>query len=305
MKSVLRYARGCAWAALFGLLLPGPAAAAPQPVRDYKTGLAAAEAGDWAQVDKMMRRAIAGRPEEKKRRRLLLGGYFPHYYRGLARYHLGDCPGALASWAESEGQGAIVGRDEYAELLRRKADCRKNSAPSLGSRSSTPTSSSAKSGKTGKETARTGQRMLERGAGSTQKGLSSLERVAPTGSGLDQVAREGRELVGVAEAASNLVDLVLPPKQKLETAVDAYFSGDPERTLEILEAIDMSDPRARAQVYLFRAAASFRLHLLAGRDETHLATARENADLFRQEQWSDDFPAEFFDPRFVRFMGGG
>ena len=66
-----------------------------------------------------MRQAIARKPEEKQRRVLRRSGYFPHFYLGLARYHLGDCAGALASWAESESQGAIVGRDEYVERAMR------------------------------------------------------------------------------------------------------------------------------------------------------------------------------------------
>ena len=293
MRSVL------AWAVVLGLLLPFPAAAAPEYLRYYKTGLAAAETGDWAQVDKMMRQAIAGRPEEKQRLGIRRSRYFPHYYLGLARYHLGDCSGALASWAESEGQGAIVGRDEYVALLRLQADCQEDGVASLGSRSAAPpTASSAEGGKSGKETVRTGQRMLERGSDSTQRGLSALGSAAPEGSGLDQVA-------DLAGAVGNVVDRVLPPAAELEAAVDAYFSGDPQQALEMLSAVDLSDPRARAQVYLFRSAASFRLHLLDGGDESHLGAARKNADLFRQEQWRDDFPAELFDPRFVSFLRGG
>ncbi len=165
MRLAIHYARIGVWAVLFGLLLPYPTAAAPEYLRYYKTGLAAAETEDWVQVDEMMRQAIEGRPEEKQRRGLRRSRYLPHFYLGLARYYLGDCSGAAASWAESEDQGAIVGGAEYAELLRLQVDCQKNGVPSFGSRSSAPGSVSATDSNTGKEQVRTGQRGLGAVAG--------------------------------------------------------------------------------------------------------------------------------------------
>ncbi len=301
MKPFLRFARLSAWAVIFGLLPPSLATAAPEYLRYYKTGLTAADTKDWEQVDKMMRRAIEGHPEERRRRGLRRNGYYPHFYLGLARYNRGDCRGALASWAESEDQGAIVGRDEYVELLRFQADCQKNGAPSSAGRSS----ASATNKKTGKEKVRTGQLWVEKSADPARRSLSAVEGAAPEGSDLGKLAHQGQKVVDVAETATDLVDLALPPSKELEAAIDAYFAGNPQRTLELLEAINLSDPRAKAQIYLFRAAASFRLHLLAGHDEARLGTARKNADLFQQAQWRKDFPIELFDPRFVRFLRGG
>ncbi len=307
MKTAFGWGRGCVAALALILLLPPKTAAAPEASRYYKTGLASVEAGNWEQVDELMRRAIEERPGEKRRRGLRRRGYFPHYYLGLARYHLRDCPGALASWAESEDQGVIIGRDEYSELLRLKADCQKNGRPTLGKNSSgsvaTP-SSEPPPQKTGKEKVRTVQKVVEKGADPTKKTLSAVERAAPEGSHLGKVAGTGQKVVDVAVAATDIVDLVLSPSEKLEAAINAYFVGNPQRTLALLEGIDISDPRAKAQVLLFRSAASFRLHLLAGKDKAHLRSARKNADLFQQEQWRDDFPAKLFDPRFVRFLRG-
>ncbi len=303
MKLILHRARRCLWAVTLGLLSVCPAAAAPEHIRYYKTGLDAVDSKQWQQVDKMMRQAIAGKSEEKKQRRMLRRGYYPYFYLGLARYHLGDCAGAVASWAESEGQGAIVGRGEYAELLRLQADCENNGAPSRSARAA-PSALGSVGRKTGKEKARTGQHWVEKGADPTRKTLAAVEGLAP-GSKLGGLARRGQKVVDLAETATDLVDVALSPSGRLEAAIDAYFAGNPQRTLEMLRAIDVSDPRAEAQVYLFRAAASFRLHLLAGRDRAHLGTARKNADLFQQEQWRGDFPTELFDPRFVRFLRGG
>jgi hypothetical protein len=306
------------------VLLPQAASAAPEYIRYYRTGLSAAETNDWALVEDMMRRAIADQSEEKAHMLLHRGGYFPHYYLGLARYHLGDCPGALASWAESEHQGAIVGRDEYLDLLRLRKDCQEHDKPSLASGPSKhePEDGGAKqpsggagaedvdaktTGKhktTGKEKVRTGQSLVEKGADPARKTLGAVEDAAPKGSKLATVTHGTKKAVDVADSATDLVDVAMSPSADLEAAINAYFAGKPQRTLDLLAKIDLSDPRARAQVYLFRSAAHFRLHLASDRDGSHLAAARENARRFNREQWRKDFPTELFDPRFVTFVHG-
>jgi hypothetical protein len=283
-------------------LLPLPAGAARDHIRYYKTGLDAAEALNWQQVDTLMRRAIAEDPEESKRG--LRSDYFPHYYLGLARYYLGDCPGALDSWEESENQGVIIGSQEHRELLRLQDDCRNNGTPTIASGSPEATAVSGKN-RSGKEKVRTGQRWFDKVKDPARRTLDTLSRVAPEDSDLGKVARTARDVIEVADAATELVDVALPPKKKLEAAVNAYFAGNPRRALAFLEATELGDPRTRAQVYLFQSAANFRLHALVGGDEPRLSTARKYGDLFLKEQWRNDFPAELFDPRFVRFLQGG
>jgi hypothetical protein len=280
-------------------------ASTSEHIRYYKSGLDAVENQDWNQVDTLMQRAIAEKPEEKRRGVFRRGGYFPHYYLGLARYYRGDCPGALASWAESENQGVIIGRSEYAELLRLQSDCQKNRSPTIASGSPEATDTSGKGGKSGKDKVRTTQRWVEKLADPASKTLQALEGVAPADSDLGKTIRTSRSLVDAAGAATDLVDVAMAPAKKLEFAINAYFAGKPVRTLAYLEAVDLSDSRARAQVHLFRAAANFRLHLIEGRDETRLAEARKNGNLFQQQQWRSDFPTELFDPRFVRFLRAG
>ena len=68
------------------------------------------------------RRASEGE-RSKLLRYLYFHPYLPHYYLGIARAELGDCRTALAEWAESEGQGVITGRDEYADLKARRTRC--------------------------------------------------------------------------------------------------------------------------------------------------------------------------------------
>ena len=51
--------------------------------------------------------------------------YLPHYYLGVALYHLGNCEAARSHWSESERQSQIKkGDDEYLELAElRKQRC--------------------------------------------------------------------------------------------------------------------------------------------------------------------------------------
>lgn len=289
------------------LTMPVVVFAAPEYLRYYSSGLTAADEGRWQQVEELMGQAIERRPSERRRRLIRSTGYYPHFYLGLARYHMEDCPGALAAWAESERQSAIVGTDEFSDLLRYRADCEEDGRPSPSAMASAAgeSPSDAQVGSSGRETVRTAQHMVERGADPTRKTLGALGEVAPDGSRLDEAAERGVTAVDLAEQATEVVDVALSPSQRLEAAIDAYFVGKPLETLRQLQGIDIGDPRARAQVHLFRAAANFRLHVLAGSDPARLEAARESADLFRQERWRTDFPSDLFDPRFVRFLRGG
>lgn len=92
----------------------------------YKTGVEAAEAGDWAVVERSMRAALEGRSEEARRLPLQLHfkPYLPHYYLGLALAEQGRCPAALEALAESERQGVVQELDdEHARLQAAKTAC--------------------------------------------------------------------------------------------------------------------------------------------------------------------------------------
>lgn len=309
-------------AALLGLLLPAPVAAAPEFVGFYKNGLEAAERGDWALAERMMRRAIALEPQAKKRQRIgvRFTGYVPHYHLGRALYHQGDCAGALAAWAASERQGVIVGRtDDHLELARLRAECERKVPAARSDPAEPPTPAVAENEPppaaepepepedkpTMKERIRRGQRRLERGSEPAQKVVSRVGDQAPEGSQLGRAADQAGRALDAGTRIGDLVDAALPPREALSRAVDAYFGGDPARTLELLAGIELEDdPRARAQLHLFRAAASFRLHRLDG-EPARLEAARRHAARFRAAEWSDDFVPELFDPRFVRFLEDG
>ena len=156
----------------------------------------------------------------------------------------------------------------------------------------------------GKEKVRTVQSWVEKGAAPTDRFLGVVERVAPPGSELGQLASQGRGVIAIAEGATELVDLVIEPPKGLAASIDAYFTGNPARTLDLLASVRTDDSRAEAQVHLFRAAAHFRIYMESSKKKS-LKSARRSAERFQWEQWSKDFPTELFDPRFVRFLRGG
>lgn len=105
-----------------GVTLPVSAA---EFVEYYKVGLVAVESGDWNRVSEMMQRAIEIQPDAKARvkKALFFKRYLPHYYLGQAFYETGDCPGARASWRESESQGVVTRFPEYEQLKAGIAGC--------------------------------------------------------------------------------------------------------------------------------------------------------------------------------------
>ena len=111
------------------LLLVGPPGRAQDGhVRDYRDGVAALEAGDWAEAARLLRSAIAADPEERRRLRfhMVINGrpYLPHFHLGVALSRGDRCEPALEALAESERQGVVVDRKEMATLERVREACR-------------------------------------------------------------------------------------------------------------------------------------------------------------------------------------
>ncbi len=99
-------------------------------VEYYKAGLTAVESEDWDRASEMMQRAIEIQPKAKARvkKALFFKRYLPHYYLGKAFYETGDCPGALASWQESEAQEMVTRFPEYDQLRAGRQDCSRQHA---------------------------------------------------------------------------------------------------------------------------------------------------------------------------------
>jgi hypothetical protein len=115
-------------AALASLALALPARA--DFLDSYREGLVALGERQWAAAAERFRASIAGKSEEDPRlpRRLYLKRYTPHFYLGRALFELGDCPGALAAWAESERQGVIQRFEDSKEIAAARATCRDRQA---------------------------------------------------------------------------------------------------------------------------------------------------------------------------------
>ncbi|HEY5609988.1 MAG TPA: hypothetical protein VIL97_02175, partial [Thermoanaerobaculia bacterium] len=84
----------------------------------YKRGTLAAQGSDWSTVANEMNRAIALKPVEelaaKARSEIIV--YVPHFWLGIAKYHLGDADGALNEWQVSQQQNVIQRTQYYADL---------------------------------------------------------------------------------------------------------------------------------------------------------------------------------------------
>ena len=123
----LRALRGSAGLLLLGwLLLPSHLEAEDDFLDAYKQGRKAIEKREWGLAAEKMRQALAGRSEERPRlvKKRYLRKYLPHYFLGVALFELGDCKGALASWAESERQGVVTGgKDFYENLVQSREKC--------------------------------------------------------------------------------------------------------------------------------------------------------------------------------------
>lgn len=109
-------------------------------LRAYKDGRNAIENRQWDLAIQKMRQALEGRSDEKAT--LFKAAYFrpylPHYYLGVALFELGDCTGALASWAESERQGVVSRRDVYEDLKRSRSQCQAQAGSGEGGASPEP-----------------------------------------------------------------------------------------------------------------------------------------------------------------------
>ena len=95
---------------------------------DYKQGVAAVEAGRFADAAGLFRSALAERSEERHHL-LPARRYYPHYYLGVALSGMKDCASALESFAESERQGKLRRSAElFADLEQRRRSCRQHQA---------------------------------------------------------------------------------------------------------------------------------------------------------------------------------
>ncbi len=142
------------------------------------------------------------------------------------------------------------------------------------------------------------------------RGLSSQARAQLSSNDVDAVQRylgQLRNVLSAAKVAASGLPTVRPDTgpvpQNLLDAADAYFGGDYEATLGILDAASFQRAPVAAHAYLFRAAARYALYAKNGKKDPAMLQ-RAVADV-RQARASD--PAlvpsvEAFSPGFRRFF---
>jgi hypothetical protein len=119
-----------AWAcsalvALAGLLAGGSPARADYR-EAYKKGVEAAGKGNWEEVARQMRAALAEQGREGEQIKVYgmrYEDYLPHYYLGLALANAGDCAGAVKEWDASQSQGAIQKSPQFKNLQKKRSEC--------------------------------------------------------------------------------------------------------------------------------------------------------------------------------------
>ncbi len=398
-------ARAAVAALLIVLLAPTVPAAEDDFLDHYKAGLAAISRQDYRAAAESMRQAIAGKTDEDPRlaRKLYLKRYLPHFYLGKALFELGDCPAALAAWAESERQGVVQKFEEKAELERDRAACRDRLAtaaaadeglaearrrlaraeeaarrvsqlagrpelaaawqqgePSLaaqeneaagllaGARAGMPPAGgpaelpriraagdlagqalarfeaiereAQRFGQTVEAERRTAAERLSAALAGARELLASQRELEPYPR---EVARRRADLeaaIAAAEpagspaevesalaaldaAAGRLRKAVAPPPEALTRAAEAFFRGDYERVVKLLEGARFAEARAAAHAALFRAAARFALFVTGGEgDAALLGLARADVAACRAADPALAPLPSAFSPRFVELF---
>jgi hypothetical protein len=113
-----------------------------------------------------------------------------------------------------------------------------------------------------------------------------------------------RELrTGLEEGLARLKEAAAPPPESLTRAATAYFDGQYEEVLRLLEDLEGASRRVALQAHLLRAAASFNLYHLgdAGGDDL-LDSARSEVIACLAIDSETRPPTGPFSPRFIEFF---
>lgn len=270
--------------------------AKPDYLKRYEAGMQAVEREDWGRAAELMQKALMERANETKRlpQWFYMKPYLPHFYYGLARYHLGDCPQALRSFEISEEQGVLIDRDElYEKMLGLRQTCSNRGARAArsGPGDSTEKRVSVSA------LAESGDRILE-AAAPLAKSEKDQQRIQDTRTGLNVAKVTDEE----ARRIGDMADGSAP--ESLDRAIDAFFGGDPGQALAILEGFpEDDDPKVMAHAHLLSSAAAYRLYLLSAETNAGLrATATRSARAFKASGHPIAPPESLFGRRFLQFL---
>jgi len=117
--------------------------------------------------------------------------------------------------------------------------------------------------------------------------------------GLDDLRLE------LSRAVERLRQASLAPPQRLLDAAQAFFAGDHERVLALLNQDEFKSGRAAAHGHLLRAAALYSLWIEGGRQDELLGVEARNAVRSCREEDIELVPStRAFSPRFIDFFFG-
>ena len=96
----------------------------------FRKAMLARDKRQWPEVRRLLTEAIALNGTESTERITISGfgnteQYLPKYFLGVALRNLGDCPGALNAFAQSEKDGAIQRTGQLRTLQRERDACGK------------------------------------------------------------------------------------------------------------------------------------------------------------------------------------
>jgi hypothetical protein len=93
------------------------------------------------------------------------------------------------------------------------------------------------------------------------------------------------------------------PPPMLQRLAEVYFSGDYAETRRLADPAQVDDERVRIQIHLFRAAASYKLFVLTGEEESaHLRQAEEDVKAIKAIDDGFSPYISAFSPRFLDFF---
>lgn len=284
-------------AALVCALLAGPAAAAvapkPAAVRSYERGARELEFARYSEATTALEAAIALDPIESPQPVARPSGmnfepYLPHLALGIARCESGDLAGAVASWAESDRQGAALAARGAARLLQRREECRGRHGESLLAAQHAREAASAPADT---------EQGVPAPAESRQPEQLALVATPPAPGPVEQ-----REPPAAAAPSA----VVAAPPEALLRAAQELFEGRPAAAYAILERFSSERSRARGQAHLLRAAACFELARIAP-DSTVDWLARARAERLAAIAAAPALVPDprYFAPGFVAFFVDG
>ena len=254
--------------------------------QDYARGLEAAKKGNWEDVDRYMRGALAGNAEPAERLRLYgqrFEVYAPQHYAGMAALRLGDCTAALRYWSQGGNESFIRGVPELVEEEQQgRAEC-KTRLVRQGEPPKPTTEPIAKQTPVAKPPAPT-----------PAPPPSRPVVVAPPTRPAD--SPPARPPV-VDRPATNSVNA-----QILRPLLDAYLDGRYSDVLKLSNSVPPT-PRLRWHMLTLRAAAAYNLAQL-GESPDAARIARQAAEEARKADPALKPDSSYFSPKFLSFYAG-